>query len=188
MRDSTRTTRPLSRYATARKRPGSVNETVVIDLPSTLLVPTLASLRSAAFSTPYGVTHSECDAVDDEARTGRRAAGRLVPREVAVQVLLVALRRRVRIAAAARRFGAGQHDLLAHRARVVVDGARPGVELDLGPGFDRLERLPERPAPAVAGVADRLQVVDAQCGGGALEGGVGGGGVAGESQAGGEQT
>ena len=60
MRDSTRTTRPPSTNTVARKRLGSVNVYVAIDLPSTVRVPACALLRSAARRTPYGVIQSWC--------------------------------------------------------------------------------------------------------------------------------
>jgi hypothetical protein len=67
----------------------------------------------------------------------------------------------VRIAAAAERFRALVHHLVAHRSGLVIDGAHERAHGNLGPGEPRLVRLPERIADAVTRVAERLEAIRA---------------------------
>ena len=95
----------------------------------------------------------------DEARAGGSRRPGLVPGDLAVDVLVVALLARDRIAAAAERLGAAEDDLVAHRAAVVVDRPRHRVHGDLRPDAAGRVRLAEGEAGAAAGIAQCLQAV-----------------------------
>ena len=96
-------------------------------------------------------------AVGHESRAGRHVATRDVPGHVAGDELVVALLAGQRVAAAAARLGARQHDLVAHRSAFVVHRAHHRVVGHLGPGAVGQVGLAEGEAFAFAHVADRAQ-------------------------------
>ncbi len=79
-----------------------------------------------------------------EARPGRDRRPGLVPGDLAVQELIVALLSGDRVAAAAERLVPADHDLVAHRGAVVVDRPSHRVHGDLGQAHGDGEEGPRR--------------------------------------------